>query len=90
MTADAANLSLTVARFVSAGAFLYLAIGLVFALVLLLGGGLAKLDPVARSSSWGFRFLILPGVLALWPCLFLLLRRRASNGPGGGQAEEAT
>jgi len=31
-----------------------------------------RLDPAARHGTWGFRLLVLPGVMALWP--FLLAR----------------
>lgn len=34
--------------------------------------GIERLDPGAHGSSWGFRLLVLPGVVAFWP---LLLRR---------------
>jgi hypothetical protein len=40
--------------------------------------GVDKIDPVASGSSWGFRLIILPGVVALWP---LLLRRWLSGKP---------
>lgn len=34
--------------------------------------GIHRLDPAAKVSTVGFRAIIVPGVLALWP---LLLRR---------------
>jgi hypothetical protein len=34
--------------------------------------GVQAIDPVARGSGTGFRLIILPGAIALWP---LLLRR---------------
>jgi len=34
--------------------------------------GLDRLDPAAKASTAGFRAIIAPGVIALWP---LLLRR---------------
>lgn len=34
--------------------------------------GVGRVDPAARSASWAFRLLILPGAAALWP---LVLRR---------------
>ena len=34
--------------------------------------GVGRIDPHAAHSSWGFRLLIIPGTVALWP---LLLRR---------------
>ena len=53
------------------GLMLYLGAGLVFSVAFVFAG-VNRLDPVARRSSWGFRVLILPGSVALWP---LLLRR---------------
>ncbi len=49
----------------------YLACGLVFAIPFLARGA-ARIDPGAREGTWGFRLMVLPGVVALWP---LLLRR---------------
>ncbi len=49
----------------------YLAVGLVVAVALELRG-LARLDAAVTGSSWGFRFVIFPGLVALWP---LFLRR---------------
>ena len=40
--------------------------------------GLRRLDESAASGPWGFRFLISPGLVALWP----LLLRRARRGTG--------
>jgi len=42
--------------------------------------GVGRLDPHAGQGSWGFRLLILPGAMALWP---LLLQRwvRGMNVP---------
>lgn len=75
--------------------FGYLGCGLLFAIPCL-ARGLAAIDPGAREGSWGFRLIVLPGVIALWP---LLLRRwlsgrseppveenahrRAASAPGG-------
>ncbi len=77
MTADGADLALTLARAASAIFFLYLAAGLVFAMVFFLRGGLARLDPATRSSTRPFKWLIVPGAVALWPLLLLLSRRSA-------------
>jgi hypothetical protein len=49
----------------------YLALGLVFAVVFVTAG-VGRVDPAARQGTWGFRVLIIPGVAVLWP---LLLRR---------------
>ena len=40
--------------------------------------GLARLDAAAGAGPWGFRVLISPGLVALWP--WLLLRARAAHG----------
>jgi hypothetical protein len=53
----------------------YLACGLVFA-VPFVCGGVNRVDPHARRGSWGFRLLIVPGTMAIWP---LLLRRWAQG-----------
>ncbi len=47
---------------------LYLALGAAFALAFVLFG-VQRIDPAARRSSIGFRVLILPGVVLLWPLL---------------------
>ncbi len=49
----------------------YAALGLAFA-VPFLARGIGRLDPGAHGSGWGFRLIVLPGVVAFWP---LLLRR---------------
>jgi hypothetical protein len=46
----------------------YVVIGLAFALPFV-SRGVNRLDPAAGSSGWGFRAVILPGVIALWPLL---------------------
>lgn len=53
----------------------YLACGLAFAIPFTLVGA-KKVDPHAAHGSWGFRALLVPGTMALWP---LLLRRWASG-----------
>ena len=57
--------------------WLALVVGVVFALAFVLFG-VNHIDPVARGSTWGFRVMIFPGSLALWP---LLLRRWLLGGP---------
>ena len=52
-------------------ATVYAAVGIVFAIVFVIAG-IGVVDPVARSSSTGFRLVVMPGCAALWP---LLLRR---------------
>ncbi len=53
----------------------YLACGFAFAIPFVLKGA-RRVDPHAAHGSWGFRLLIIPGVMALWP---LLWRRWASG-----------
>ncbi len=48
----------------------YLLCGLVFAIPFVLVG-VRKLDPNAAHGSWGFRVLIIPGTMFLWPLLAL-------------------
>jgi len=57
---------------------LYLLVGLLFAVPFVLRG-VNRIDPVARKGTWGFRLIILPGVVALWP--LLLNRWRRGQGP---------
>jgi len=46
----------------------YMACGLVFAIPFALVG-VKKIDPHAAHGSWGFRLLVIPGTMALWPLL---------------------
>ncbi len=50
---------------------LYLLLGVLFALPFV-ARGVGRIDPLAREGSVGFRILIFPGTVALWP---LLVRR---------------
>ncbi|MDA0322400.1 MAG: hypothetical protein O2923_06740 [Verrucomicrobia bacterium] len=47
---------------------LYLVAGLIFAVPFTLKGA-AAIDPTARGGSWGFKLLIIPGTVVLWPLL---------------------
>lgn len=47
---------------------IYASIGLAFS-VPFLWRGAAQVDPAAAASPLGFRLIILPGVVALWPLL---------------------
>jgi hypothetical protein len=55
----------------------YAAAGLLFALAFL-ARGIERVDPAARGATLGFRLIVLPGVVALWP----LLARRWRSGAG--------
>lgn len=58
-------------------ATIYALLGLVFA-VAFVGFGVTRVDAAAQGTHLGFRLLILPGVVALWP---LLLHRWVMNTP---------
>jgi len=47
---------------------LYLGLGLLFSIVFLVWG-IERIDPAARASSRAFRWIVLPGCVALWPLL---------------------
>ena len=55
----------------------YAALGAIFAIAFVTRG-VERLDPAAKGASRGFRLIIVPGVVALWP---LLLRRWISGAP---------
>jgi hypothetical protein len=46
----------------------YLLCGLLFAIPFACVG-VGKIDPHAAHGSWGFRLLIVPGTILLWPLL---------------------
>jgi hypothetical protein len=47
---------------------LYLFAGALFAIFFLIKG-IQKIDPTVCGSGLGFRLIILPGVITLWPAL---------------------
>ncbi len=57
---------------------LYLALGVLFSIPFV-ARGVNRIDPVAAGGSWGFRVIIVPGVIALWP--LLLVRWLRGAGP---------
>ena len=46
----------------------YLALGILFAMAFATAG-IGRVDPVAKDSGVGFRLIIFPGVVAMWPWL---------------------
>ena len=59
----------------------YFTIGLLFALPFALRWA-GRLDPVAARGTWGFRLLLLPGAVVLWPWLaFKVARARRGHVP---------
>ena len=47
---------------------IYLAAGLVFAIPFVTKG-VTQIDEGATGSKWGFRIIIIPGVMVFWPLL---------------------
>jgi len=58
---------------------LYLLLGLISG-VLFVGFGIGRVDPAARGTSIGFRLLVLPGSIALWPFVVAKWFRSLSRG----------
>jgi TM2 domain-containing membrane protein YozV len=55
-------------------AALYLLAGVLFA-VFFLSKGVEKMDTGAHGAGWGFRLMILPGTIVLWPVLLSKWRK---------------
>jgi len=49
--------------------YIYLLCGFVFALVFIISG-VEKIDDAAIGSSFGFKMIIIPGAMILWPVLW--------------------
>lgn len=58
----------------------YVALGLLFALVFVTGGA-GRIDPSVEQSTRGFRWMIVPGVIALWPLLLWRLMQGVQHPP---------
>lgn len=75
---DYRRMPLPLAQFTAIAATAYLGLGLLFA-VPFVSRWAGRLDPVAARGTPGFRVLILPGAVLLWPWLgWKLLRTRAA------------
>ncbi len=59
---------------------LYLLLGVLFALPFV-ARGVGRIDPLAREGSVGFRILIFPGTVALWPLLARRWLRKQPHDP---------
>lgn len=70
-------MAIEMAQWLTTAVGLYLLIGLVVAIPFVIRGA-GKIDPSAREASTGFRLLIVPGSIALWP---LVLRRWLGGHP---------
>ncbi len=55
----------------------YLAAGALFAIGFVTLG-LERIDPSASHSTYGFRIVIIPGVVVLWPLLLLRIMKGRS------------
>lgn len=60
---------------------LYLLCGVAFAIPFVLKG-VGRIDPHAVNGSWGFRLLILPGTVCLWPVLAWRWKSGVRQPPG--------
>lgn len=58
----------------------YLALGLIFAFPFAFRGASA-IDSSAKGTGWGFKLLLIPGSVALWPFLLKRWRSGLSNPP---------
>ncbi len=63
--------------------------GLIFALPFVMRGA-GRIDPVARTGTAGFRILIIPGVIALWPLLMSRWIRGRTAPPSQRTAHQPT
>jgi len=57
---------------------IYLVAGIAFAVPFALRGA-GAIDPAAEGGTRGFRVLIFPGVVALWPFMLVKWRRGAAE-----------
>ncbi len=53
----------------------YFALGVCAALALLFGW-INRIDPQAGAAPWRVKLLLLPGLVALWPLLLIIMRQR--------------
>ena len=67
-------------------AAIYAGCGLLFA-VLFLVLWCKSFDPSAASGTWGFRVLIVPGLVALWPLMLAKVLAVRRGGSAQGPAE---
>ena len=67
-------------------AAVYVACGL-FVAVLFLARWCKTFDPSAAHGSWGFRVLVVPGIIVLWPVILVKVRAVARGGSAAGEAE---
>ena len=71
------EMSVEIAQGIVLLAALYVGLGILVAPILIFRGA-ARFDPAAAESTRGFRVIVLPGAVLLWP----LLLRRFLRAPG--------
>ena len=59
-------------------AAMYLATGFLYMLIVQLKGA-ASFDRAAQGAGVGFKLIIIPGLILLWPVLFFKLRSRKAD-----------
>jgi hypothetical protein len=67
-------------------AAVYAGCGLIVAVVFL-ARWCKSFDPSATDGTWGFRLLIVPGIIVLWPMILAKVRTIRSGGTAQGPAE---
>jgi hypothetical protein len=75
-------MSIPFAQFLVGALYVYLGVG-VFVAVWIHAGGLRRVDTTAARGTMGFRILITPGLVILWP----LILKRAIRGAGSPPIE---
>lgn len=73
-------MSETLASAIVQAATAYVGAGLLAA-VPLVWAGIPRLDAAARGTTWGFRAIIVPGVVLLWPLLVARLAAGMAHPP---------
>ena len=59
---------------------IYTALGVLFAMAFVTVG-ISQVDSETKGSSWGFRVIIFPGVVAFWPLLLSRWARGVGEPP---------
>lgn len=72
---------MSAAEIILALAGVYMGIGMVAALIIVLAG-FGRVDRAANGSTVGFKFLVFPGVVALWPLMVNRWIRATGEPPG--------
>ncbi|MEO8505883.1 MAG: hypothetical protein ABI609_18450 [Acidobacteriota bacterium] len=73
-------MNLLLAQWLLAAAAVYGLLGLLFA-VPFVWRGVDRIDSSAHGAGWGFRIVVVPGVILLWPLLLERWQRARSSAP---------